>query len=151
MNLLTKQFKTITIDSNTYQLSMLKGREGFRTAMELGKVVAPVLGATFDGVRHDDYIHGAPRTFTQLALLLIDQMDKIDVESIIFDRLLRGMAVNGKEVNVDEFFMSNYSVLVEVIAFALKENFGDFFGENGFKARFLETVKNVFNQTQTDS
>lgn len=149
-DLLNKQFKKKEIDGVVYQISLLKGREGFRTAMDLAKVVAPVLGSTFDGVRHDEYIHGAPKTWTNMALLLIDQMDKIDVESLIFDKLLRGLVVNGQQVDIDSFFLANYSVLIELLVFALKENFGDFFGANGFKTRFLGTVKSMFNQTSID-
>jgi hypothetical protein len=139
-------FRKTTIGSNEYQLVLLKGREGFTTALTLAKLLAPVLGTVFDGVKHDDYIHGAPKTFQDMALLLVNQLDKVDIEVIIFDKLLRGLACNGAAVT-EAHWMGNYSELIELVVFALQENFGDFFGANGFKARFQETVKNVVNLT----
>lgn len=147
LDILTRQYRKITINNTEYQISLLKGREGFTTALTLGKLMAPVVGGVFDGVKHDDLIHGAPRTFTDIAMVLINQIDKVDVESLIFEKLLRGLAANGQAVDFDKFFMGNYSELVELIIFSLKENFGDFFGENGFKARFQETVSKVLNPT----
>ena len=44
-------------------------------------------------------------------------------------------------VNFEDYFMANYAELCEVIAFALKENFGSFLELKGFVDRFLPQQK----------
>lgn len=139
-------FRQITIKDKQYQIVLLKGREGFTTALALGKLIAPIVGSAFDGMKHDDLIHGAPKTFQDMAALLINQLDKTDVEAMVFDKLLRQATVQGQPLT-DQHWMGNFSDLIELVMFALKENFGDFFGENGFKARFQETVQMISNPT----
>lgn len=138
-----------TEDGKTITINVLKGREGFRIGMNLLKVVLPVVGGTVDGINHDNVLHGSPKTFSGLAVLVIDQMDKLDVEQLVM-RLIDGMQVDGQTVDFDEYFATNYAELIEIVSFSLKENFGSLFTEKGILPRLMGTVEKIMGQTQEE-
>lgn len=129
-----------TIGKNKYQIQLLPARKGLATAMRLSKVILPALGSSFDALDSTD-----GTGFTRVALLLVEQADQIDVVDLV-DVLLENAAVNGKELNFDEQFLGNYGEMVEVLEFAIRENFESFFEAKGLKDRF-STVKDKFFQT----
>ena len=145
---ITKKFRrTTTIkDSNGVEkkvsIRVLPMTQGITVAKKLLAVIAPAVGGAFDGMRHDDYIHGAPKSFSNLALLLCEQIDKIEIEKLIA-ALLFNIEVDGQEVILDEYFSANYGELIEILEFALKENFSTFFTASGIKARLLGTIQNL--------
>lgn len=139
--------KEITIDGNKYHINLLDGRTGFRTSVELSKIFLPLLGQTFDASRHDDVFHGAPKTFTDMAMILCGQLDKVDVENIIFDRLLKGLIKNGQPCDVNLEIQARFDILFELTAFTIKENFGSLFSGKGLFSRFQEVVTNINSQT----
>lgn len=139
--------KEITIDGNKYHINTLRGRDGYRISMQLSKVFLPLLGQTFDASRHDDVFHGAPKTFTDMAMILCNQLDKVDTESIIFDNLLKGLIKNGQPCDIDSEIQTRFDILFELVAFAIKENFGSLFSGKGLFSRFQEVVTNINSPT----
>lgn len=131
----------------TVSIKLLRTTIGIAVAKKLLNLVAPAVGGAADGMRHDDFVHGAPKSFTHLALTLCDQLDKVQIESII-TVLLEDMYIDGNEINYDEYFMANYGELIEILEFALRENFNTFFTGKGIKARFLKTIQGMLiNET----
>lgn len=123
------------IGKHTYQIELLPAKAGFSMAMKLSKVLIPLLGSGFDAFEED-----SEGGFTRMSLIVVEQMEQVDMAAIV-DDLLEGMAVNGQTVNFDDHFRANYGELVEVITFAMKENFSSFFEAKGLTARFSE-IKN---------
>ena len=113
--------------------------QGIPVARRLLNVIAPVVGGTLDGLKHDEIIHGAPKTFSELSLVICQQLEKADASNLVFT-LLDGMEVEGQAIDLDEYFSANYGEMMEVLEFALRENFESFFTGNGMKQRFLKVV-----------
>ena len=124
------------------QIKVLRATAGIAVAKKLMNVIAPALGGAADGMRHDDLIHGAPTSFTHLALTLCDQIDKVQIEDLI-SVLLEDMTVDGKDIEFDDYFAANYGELIEILEFSLRENFATFFTGKGMKARFLKVVQGL--------
>lgn len=124
------------------QIKMLRTTAGIAVAKKLLNLVAPAIGGAADGMRHDDMIHGAPKSFTHLALTMCEQIDKVQIENII-TVLLEDMTIDGKEIDYEEYFSANYGELIEILEFSLRENFETFFTGKGLKARFLKTIQGV--------
>jgi hypothetical protein len=138
-------FRTTHIDGVEYQIKLLGGRDGFRTAKDLSKVLLPLLGESVDASRHDDVFHGAPKTFRDMALLLMQQIDSVDVEDVIFNRLFAYLMVDGNQVKLDDAIVGKYHILVDLIMFAVQENFGSLFEGKGLISRFQSVVKKMDN------
>lgn len=142
-NIASKYRKEKELESGKkVSIKLLKTTVGIAVAKKLIKLVAPAVGGAADGMRHDDFIHGAPRSFTDLALTLCDQIDKVKIEDII-TVLLDEMYIEGNPVDYDEYFMANYGELIEILEFSLRENFATLFTGKGIKARFLQTIQNI--------
>lgn len=130
--------------------------KGIPIAKRLMSIIAPVLGGAFDGIKHDDFIHGAPTSFTQMAMTLVTQADKAEIEKILLT-LLEGVEINGKPINLDDYFRANYGELVEIVQISLKENFGSFFTGNDISQKVISTIKKMMlvdplqEQTQQES
>lgn len=133
-----KGFKTS--EGNEVLVKLLPMSKGIKVSKQLISLLAPAIGSMADGVRHDEFLHGAPTSFSNLAYNLVGQLDKIDVLELI-DALFEGLMVNKAEVDVEEYFSGNYGEMVEILEFALKENFQTFFTGKGMKARLTTAVK----------
>lgn len=133
-------FRTTIINDVEYRIKLLDGRTGFRTAKDLSKILLPLLGESVDASRHDDVFHGAPKTFRDMALLLLQQIDSVDVEDVIFNRLFVYFVVDGVEVKLENVVMGQYHLLVDLLVFAIKENFGSLFEGKGLISRFQSVV-----------
>lgn len=136
-------FRTLIIDNTEYQIKLLDGRTGFRTAKDLSKILLPLLGESVDASRHDDVFHGAPKTFRDMALLLMQQIDSVDVEDIIFNRLFAYLVVNGEQAKLDNVISGQYHLLIDLLVFAIKENFGSLFEGKGLISRFQSVMGNL--------
>lgn len=136
-------FRTITIENVQYQIKLLDGLTGFRTAKDLGKILLPLVGESFDASRHDDVFHGAPKTFTQMALMLLQQIDSVNIEEIIFSRLFAYLVVDGEAVKLQDLIVGNYGILIDLVAFAIKENYGDLFAGKDLISRFQGVVQQM--------
>lgn len=123
---------------------------GIPVARRLLDIIAPAIGGTLDGMKHDDVLHGVPKTFTEMSLTVCKQLEKAEVGSLVFT-LLEGLEVDNSDVDLDEYFTANYGEMIEILEFALKENFQSFFTGDAIKQRFLKAIAMVANQTNVES
>lgn len=130
--------KQKTINENKYQIELLPARKGLKLAMKLSQVILPTLGSSIDALDNTD-----GTGFTRVALLLVEQMDQFDVVELM-DELLDNAVVNGKELDIDSHFIANYGELVEVLEFAVRENFESFFEAKGLKDRFSQMKAKIW-------
>jgi hypothetical protein len=140
MILPNNHFRKTIIEGKEYQIKLLDGLTGFRTAKDITKILLPMLGESFDAQGHDDLLHGAPDTYRSLALLLIEQTDKVDIEDIIFNRLFRYLVADGVQVKIEDIIVADYGLLIDLVVFAIKENFGKLFEGKGLLTRFQSTM-----------
>lgn len=146
-----KFYATGTLSSGAkFKVKKLRMSVGIKIAKKLNKVILPLLGGTIDGLKHDDYIHGAPKSFSNLALLLCEQIDEAQVEDLIVV-LLDGLTINNDEVDIDDYFAANYGELVEILEFSLRENFKSFFTGKGIQAQLVDKLKALLGLTQEQS
>lgn len=148
--MLPNHLRKITIDGNDYHIKLLDGRTGLRVGMALNKIITPLLGESVDANRHDDMFHGAPKTFKQMALTLVEQLDSVDVEKIIFDDLFKYFVVNGQDAKLEVVCTGKIGLLIELIVFALKENFGELFEGKHSIMNFLAPLTQQVNLTSTE-
>lgn len=146
------KYSDTTVNGKNIRIKLLPALTvGIPTARRLLNIIAPAVGGTLDGLRHDDFIHGAPKTFSEMALVVCKQLEEAEVHQIMFT-LLEHMEVDNKVVNLDEYFMANYGEMIEILEFALRENFQSFFTGNGMKERFHKVVGMIMSgQTQEES
>tara|TARA_R110002126_G_scaffold34517_7_gene106823 strand:+ start:582 stop:971 length:390 start_codon:yes stop_codon:yes gene_type:complete len=124
--------------------------EGIAVAKRLLNVIAPTTGAALDGLQHDDILHGAPKSLSNLAMILCSQIDKAQIENLI-TVLLQDLYIEGQEVDVEEYFAANYGELVEILEFSLEVNFKSFFMGKGIKARLMKGVQTLMAQVSPES
>lgn len=136
------------INGKEYTIHLLPATAGLKMSLEISKLMAPSVGAGLDGLRHDEILHGSPTTFTDLAMKLVTQMDQVNVVELV-GALLGKVEVGGSRINFDTHFRANYGELIQVIEFALRENFESFFTGNGFLTRFQEMMAQL-NPPQVD-
>ncbi len=146
------KYSDTTVNGKNIRIKLLPALTvGIPTARRLLNIIAPAVGGTLDGLRHDDFIHGAPKTFSEMALVVCKQLEEAEVHQIMFT-LLEHMEVDNKVVNLDEYFMANYGEMIEILEFALRENFQSFFTGNGMKQRFQKVVGMIMSgQTEQES
>lgn len=136
----TKYAKTELSNGKSIQVKLLPAiSKGLPVARRLLDVVAPAIGGTLDGLKHDELLHGVPKTFTELSLVVCQQLEKAEIGSLSYT-LLEGLQVDNEEVDLDDYFTANYNEFVEILEFSLKENFKSFFTGNGMKQRFQKVV-----------
>lgn len=140
-----KKFKDTTLSNGKkVRIKILPAMsEGIPIARRLFSIIAPAVGGTFDGIKEEDS-YGTPRTFTELALTLCQQLDKSEVVQIIVT-LLNNLEVDGKVVDLDEYFAANYGEMIEILEFSLKENFSTFFTGNGMSQRFQKVIAMILS------
>jgi hypothetical protein len=147
MQMPASNLRSIDIDGSTYHIKMLDGLSGYRTSVELSKVLLPLVGESFDASRHDDVFHGAPKTFREMALLLLQQIDQINLEDMIFNRLLGHLLKDGTQVKLADIIVGQYEILIELVAFAIEQNFGSLFKGKGLISRFQEKFQSMTSPT----
>lgn len=124
-----KFFRTKTINGKKYQITLLPALKAVGMGKKLLKIILPAIGGTVDGLR-DDGLMGTPKTFTDLALVLCEQLDDLDLDWLI-QSLLNEATCDGKEIrDIDTHFQGELGELVGVMEFALRENFSSFFTGN---------------------
>lgn len=85
-----------------------------------------------------------------MAETLITQLDNVEAEKIIFDDLFGYLVVDGQQVKLENVIIGRYDVLIELVTFALKENFGELFAGKLSHFNFLAPLMNQGNQTSTE-
>lgn len=133
---------TVTINDDSYTVHLLPTTIGLAMSLEIGKLLMPSLGAGIDGFRHDEILHGAPTTFADLGKLLVLQMGEVKIVEMV-KALLSKSEINGKQLDFEKHFSGNYGALIQLVEFALRENFESFFTESGLQTRFVQLMSNL--------
>lgn len=154
---LSKFQRTLTLDSGAkYQINVLNAWEGIRLGNQIKSVLLPLFGGTVDGINQTEDFISKSTPFTDMAIVLCDQLDKIQLEGVI-GALLKGLTyqevgqipkdINPQGKDFENHFMANYGELLEVLAFSMKENFGSLFTGKGIHLRLMESVAGVMEPT----
>ena len=98
-----------------FQIHVLPASEGLVMAHKLSKLVLPFLTEETTEIN-----------FTIIAKSLGDNLGEKEILTMV-KRLIKDLAVDNKDISFDDYFASNYGELVQLIGFALKENFSSFF------------------------
>ena len=115
---MNKRIKQTVIDGTEIQIYVLKAQIGIAMAQKLSGLAATFLDKDDKGDISLDF----GKVFKSLSTEL--KAEELDA---ILRSLLSGLAIDGKDVDYDEYFAGNYGFLVKVVTFALQENFGSFF------------------------
>lgn len=121
IDILSARIRKTTIKDVEYQIYVLPAGEGFVMANKLLKVVAPAIASLASSGGDIKAVD-----LTKVANELVCKMDDLDTSGIV-KRLLKDLSANGMAVDFDTHFMCNYGALLDLIIFALKENFSSFF------------------------
>lgn len=122
-----KGYKVTIIEGKAYSIRLLPATKGLALGLKLTKTFLPALGAFVDAGKREGLILPEDDTmFSEIAFTLTSQMDKLDLSTII-NELLHQAICDDELIDFDSHFQANYSVLIQLVEFALKENFGDFF------------------------
>lgn len=132
----TNRFRQSKLDNGKeVQIILLPAGEGLATATRLFRTFAPSLGAIITTLEEDGSID-----FMAIAYTLTEGLEDFDINALVL-RLLDQFTINGMQQNFDDYFVANYAELVEILAFALKENFGSFLELRGFAEKYLPMLK----------
>lgn len=122
-----KGYKGVAIEGKVYSVKLLPATQGLGLALKLIKTFLPTLGAWADGEKKEGLILPEDNSmFSEMAILLVSQLDKVDI-GLVVKQLLDGALVDNEGLDFETYFSANYSTLIELVEFAMKENFGDFF------------------------
>lgn len=135
------------IEGVTYKIRLLNTSEAFITAQEFLKLSLPSLGAFADGVKTMDDPFGDNTTFTAIAYSFVKQMGDVNVLELV-KMLLGGTLCDGEPIDFEKHFRGKIGLLVKVIEFALKENYGSFFTDMGLREHLMSFIRSLSPQTQ---
>lgn len=115
--------RTTEINGETWSCNPFMGTTGVGYLKRLFKV----FGQSFSVlVSQEDGEVGMGRAID----LLVENLDKDDVVDLV-KKLCSGVMKDGKVINFDTEFAARYDVLIKVVTFVVKENFGSFFQNSG--------------------
>ena len=144
-------YRTTEIGGRKYTIRLLSAYTAFVTGMQLVKTFLPALGGLLDGEgRKDLVLPEDDALFTETAMLLVNQMDRVDLVDVI-QHLVKDAQCEGATISVDSHFRGNISGFISLIEFALRENFSDFFtgflkekglGLQSLRARLPQAIGN---------
>jgi len=148
------RLKDKTGKERRYSIRLLGGYTAFAVGLELITVFLPALGSYVDSEKKSDFILPEENAmFSEIALLLVRQMDQINLIKIA-QGLLADMTCDGQPVDADAHFKGNLSGFIKVLEFTLKENFSDFFTdylmEKGLKIRSLGEMMNPVKEEEQE-
>ena len=149
----TKMFRTKKIGDSEFQITVLPALEVIRQGKTLLNIVLPVFGSAFDALSDSGDEYQINTTFSDLSLLVCEQLDKLDVEQLI-TILFKGALKDGKPYDVNNLSADDVGEIFSVLEWALEENFHDFFMKNPLTARFRDqltglmgTMSNASNES----
>lgn len=139
--------RKLKVGEKTYVIRVIPAGKGMKIGLRLVKMVAPFLGGTMDELSSESDLFGEVKTFTELANKLVEVLNEDQLDEIIQASLNGAVIIeDGKlprDLDFDKDFMANYGELIEVMAFALNENFSSIFKGKGIRHRFMAMVTNL--------
>lgn len=137
---------TITIKDKKYTIELLPARQALAIATELFKVVLPSFAAWGDASKREGLILPEDdNLYTEAAMLLVNQMDKISVADLV-EVLTQNIYCNGEVIDVDKEFRGNIGGFLMLLEFIFKENIGPLFTD-WLTAKGL-SIPSLHSQTQ---
>lgn len=136
------------INDIDYELKLLNTSRAFITAEQLIKLGLPSLGAGLDNAMlgdEEEFLES--QTFATIAILITRQMDEVDVLSIVKE-LLKDMTADKAPVDFEKYFRGRMDLLIEIIEFALRENYGSLFIGTSLIGKLMKSMKE-FQTRQT--
>ena len=134
-----KDFETTIIDGISYKIQLLSTSRAFITGQQLLKLGLPSAGAAVDGMVFADEFSDN-QTWQAVAIHMVRQFDDVDILEIIKE-LLQTLEVDGTPVDFDSYFRGRLDLLISVIEFALKENYGSLFTGSSLMKKLLQYMK----------
>ena len=135
-----------TIDGVNYRIRLLNTSAAYTSFQDIAKLLLPAGGAALDGSLDSSVFEG-DQTFATSAMLLVKQMGEIDILSTI-KLLLEGSEADDAAIDFEEYFKGNMLLLVKLLEFAIRENYGSLFIVTGLKERLQTFIKELTLQTQ---
>lgn len=118
-----------SIGGHSYRVTQFPGRMGLRLQVRLVKLLGPAVGTlAADGNVMDAQIDGG--MIGKAVGLLADRLEEDAVEKLVVE-LLSGTRRDGGELGgaqIDLAFAGHYGELLQVLAFVIEVNYGDFLG-----------------------
>ena len=115
--------RTLIIGESTWTCNPFMGTTGVGYLKRLFKI----FGQSFSVlIEQEDGEGGLGKAIN----LLTENLDKDDVVDLV-KKLVASTTKDGKPVNFDTEFAARYDVLLKVVSFVVKENFGSFFQNSG--------------------
>lgn len=139
------QMKPLTIEDDNGDIRVYKGfklnaKTLLTESFKLLKTVMPALGTVADGYNNQDLLM-PPQTYTAAAQMLENNLSEDHFEDLVF-KLTGNLICNGDAIaDWDKHFDEFVYDLPEVIAWAGKENFADFFIRNHLVRSKLSRIK----------
>ena len=145
-----KAKNSTTINGKLYKVVPLMAEDGLIVWENLLALLGPSIGVGIDSFNHNEIIDGSPTTFSEAILLLQRKLDGTQLVNYSREMLV-GLQCDGDEVDWNKHFSANYGDWVQVIIFAMKENFQTFFTESGFGLNLQEMMSKVLPQPQSSN
>jgi len=146
-SVINKFQKKINVGDKEYVIRVLPAGVGMKMGLRLVKIVTPLLGGVMDDLSSNSDLFGEDDTFTKLASKMVlvleeEQLDEI-VHSVLSSAVIIEKGKIPRDLDFDNDFMANYGELIEVLAFALKENFSSIFQGKGIRHHLAGMVTKV--------
>lgn len=132
--------KNVSIQGNDYMLTQFKASLGLKYMKQLTKLLGPAFIELQKAADTTDIKgKGAEAAkakkeedaMMQAAMVLIDSMDNVEVESLVQALVMNGATKGTMSINFDMEFAGKYDVLFELIKEIVSFNFGNVFSKLG--------------------
>lgn len=133
------------IDGINYEIKLLNTSAAFDSFQSVMKLLLPAGGAALDGALDENLFEG-DNTFSTSAMLLVRQMGEVDILKTI-KLLTDGMTADGEVIDFENYFKGDLLLLVKILEFAVRENYGSLFILTGLKNKFMTFINELTQQT----
>lgn len=140
--------KTKIIQDTEYTVRLLNTDDGIDVLNILTSIIAPIYAAKMD---QEEFL--TDTFYSEVAAHILLKLKEVDIKAAI-KKLLYDVSINSAKLSFsgntaceyNEYFSGKYKLLLEVLAFAIKENFPDFFspvsaGLEGLKTQLFSETK----------
>ena len=121
--------KTVTIDEVEYKFNTFTASKGLKYLKQLTTILGPSVSTLFGGT--DDIGAIGISDLERAVSLLVDNMDKGDVESLMVN-LTKEVQRDNVPINFDMEFAGNYAALFSLVIEIVKANYAGNFTLGGF-------------------
>ena len=132
--------KNVSIEGNDYMLTQFKASLGLKLMKQLTKLLGPAFielqkasdTSDIKGKNADEAkAKREEQAMMNAALVLIDNMDKVEVEALVMTLVTQGATKGTMPINFDMEFAGKYDVLFSLVKEIVSFNFGNVFSKLG--------------------